>query len=275
MIAASFFFSLMTVFVKYAGRRIPGAEMVFVRSVLALVITSVMLRRAGITGLGNNTRLLLFRGLLGFSALLCLYYAIPRLPLAEATVIQYTNPVFVAIFAGLFLKEAIGVRESLSVGLCIVGVLLIAQPSFLFGTGSAIRPGLLVVAIGGAVLSGAAYAVVRKLRESDHALHVILFFPLVSVPASLPFVIANPVWPNPVEWVLLVGSAVTSQIGQVFMTRSYHMELAARASTASYSQIVFAAIWGVLLFSEVPTVWLLAGSLMVVLGTAIVSFGRR
>ncbi len=275
MIAAAFFFSMMTVFVKYVGQRIPSGEIVFIRSILALTFTAVMMRRAGVSPRGNNIRLLLLRGFLGFAALSCFYYAIPRLQLADATVIQYTNPVFVVLLAALFLGESAKVREIGSVILCLAGVVLIARPGFLFGGASAINPRVFTIALAGALLSAAAYATVRKLRETDHALNVILFFPLVSVPASIPLFYNSSVWPTSQEWLLLVGIGITSQLGQVFMTRAYHAEAAARASTASYIQIVFAGIWGALLFQEIPTFWTISGALLVAAGITFVTFSRR
>lgn len=266
---------MMTVLVKYVGQHIPIGEVVFVRSVLALTFTLFMMRREGVRTLGKNIPLLFLRGIVGFSAIICFYYAIPRLNLADATVIQYTNPVFVVIFAAIFLKERIGSREITSVVLCILGVALIARPTFVFGDGPSIDPRVLMIALGGAILSGAAYAIVRKLRETDHALNVILFFPLVSIPASLPMFVTRIVWPTTTEWLLLIGIAVTSQFGQVFMTKAYHTAAAAKASTASYTQIIFAVLWGILLFSEIPTIWMIAGTILVGTGTAIVSFGKR
>src|SRR5690606_2689618 len=99
MIVASFFFSVMTVFVKIVGQTIPVAQIVLVRSCLAIAFTLLLMKRApGRIDLGVRKDLLVLRGLLGFAAILCFYYALPRLPLAEATLIQYTNPVFVVLF---------------------------------------------------------------------------------------------------------------------------------------------------------------------------------
>jgi drug/metabolite transporter (DMT)-like permease len=126
----------------------------------------------------------------------------------------------------------------------------------------------------GAFLSGAAYSVVRKLRESDNALTVVLYFPILSIPLSIPLVWLDHVSPDLTEWAYLIGIGVSSQIGQVFMTMSYHSERAARASTASYVQILFAIVWGLLLFGENLDLWLLMGALLVVGGTAAVSLIR-
>lgn len=272
MIVASFFFSVMTVFVKVVGQTIPVAQIVLIRSCFAVAFTWAMMRRSGTVTFGLRKGLLVIRGLLGFAAIMCFYYALPRLPLAEATLIQYTNPVFVALFAGLVLRERVGRRELVAIGLCMIGVVLLSRPGALAGTVvPMLNPVHVGVAMCGAVLSGAAYAVVRKLRETEGALTVVLYFPLLSIPLSLPLVLLDNVAPDVVDWLYLIGIGITSQIGQVYMTRSYHAERASRASAASYIQILFAMVWGVALFSERIDAWLLGGTLLVTGGTAIVS----
>src|SRR5690606_13753578 len=110
---------------------------------------------------GVRKDLLVLRGLLGFAAILCFYYALPRLPLAEATLIQYTNPVFVVLFAGVALREHVGIRELCAIGLCLAGVLLLSRPTVLGGNATAaLDPRHVTVAIGGAFISGAAYSVI-------------------------------------------------------------------------------------------------------------------
>ena len=276
MIVASFFFSVMTVFVKIVGQSVPVAQIVLIRSCLAVVFTLMMMKRdSGRITFGMRKDLLVLRGLLGFAAILCFYYALPRLPLAEATLIQYTNPVFVALFAGFALRERVGARELGAIGLCVIGVVLLSRPTALGSSATAsLNPQHVLIAMSGAFLSGAAYAVVRKLRETDNALTVVLYFPMLSIPLSIPLVFFDHVSPDLTEWACLVGIGITSQIGQVFMTMSYHAERAARASAASYIQILFAIMWGLLLFGEKVDIWLLFGALLVVGGTAAVSLVR-
>ncbi|MBT8398933.1 MAG: DMT family transporter [Rhodothermia bacterium] len=276
MFLAAVFFSVMTVFVKLLDTRLPASEVVFVRSVISLVITSYMLRRAGVAALGNRRGLLLLRGLLGFAALVCFFYAIPRMPLADVTVIQYTNPVFVAILAAIFLGEGIRRREVVSVALSLVGVVAIARPAFISRISSVELDMLTAgIALGGAVLAAGAYTLVRKLRETEDHLVVILYFPLVSVPAAIPLMWNDMVWPTLDEWFLLAGIGITTQIAQIFLTKGLHIERAARATAVSYIQIVFATLWGIIFFQEIPDLVTVAGALFVVVGIAFVSRRTR
>ena len=268
MVLAAFFFSLMSLLVKIAGQRLPSAELVLARSVVALVLSYGMLRRAGVAPWGERKGLLFFRGFAGFLGLLCFFYAIPRLPLADVTVIQYTNPAITAVLAALFLREAISGRDVLGLLLSLGGVLLVAQPSFLFGAAAASLDLVAVgVALAGAVFAAMAYTAVRKLRETEHHLVVVFYFPLVATPASVPVLWGEAVWPLWWEWLVLLGIGVFTQIAQVYLTKGLHAEQAGRAMAMSYVQIVFAGVWGLLFFAEVPGLLSLLGAALVVGGT--------
>ena len=272
MVLAAFWFSVMSLMVKVAGQRLPGAQMVLARSVIALGLSYTMLRQAGVQPWGQRRGLLVFRGLSGFMGLLCFFYAVPRLPLADVTVLQYTNPIFTALMAALFLREALGRRDLAALAASLAGVVLVAQPSFLFGQAPESLPLVPVgVALLGAVFAAAAYTTVRKLRETEHHLVVVFYFPLIATPASVPVMWADALWPTPFEWLLLVGIGVVSQIGQVYITRGLQAEKAGRAMTMSYVQILFAAIWGLIFFAEVPDVLSILGALLVVFGLLIVA----
>ena len=99
LVLSSLAFSLMTVCVKQLGGRIPVSEIVLVRSVVSIALTGTAMALGGVSPLGNNRRLLLVRGICGSLALLCFFEAITALPLASATVLQYTYPTFTAAAA--------------------------------------------------------------------------------------------------------------------------------------------------------------------------------
>jgi drug/metabolite transporter (DMT)-like permease len=270
MIGSALAFSGMSALVKHAGIRLSSQELVFARSLVAIVISIAMLRRAGVHTLGNRRWLLLARGVWGYAALSCGFFAVMRLPLAEATMIQYLHPVFTAMLAAVVLGERADRSLAASVLLGSAGVLLVTRPAFLFDAGGAtLDPLGLAVALCGALLTAVAYVGVRELSSTEHPLVIVLWFPLVSLPASLPATIAQGVWPRGTEWLALLGVGVLAQIGQVCLTRGLALEPAGRAMAISYVQIAFATLWGVLFFGEVPGVATLLGSLLVLLGTAI------
>lgn len=274
MAYGAFWFSVMSLLVKVAGQRIPAMEIVFVRGVISLVLSWFLLRRAGLRVWGTNPSRLLVRGMVGFAGLACFYYAVVHLPLAEATVIQYTNPVFTALLAAWLLRERLGWLEGICVSVSLAGVLLIARPGFLFGSGSALPPLVVAIAVAGAVFSAGAYVSVRWLSSSEHPLVIVFYFPLVTVPATVPFLALGAVWPRGWEWLVLLGIGVTTQIAQVYMTKGLQLVPAGRATAIGYTQIVFAATWGALFFAEIPDVWSLGGAALIMASSLTLAWWR-
>jgi len=274
MVAAAFFFSLMSLFVKLAGRGLPAAELVFARSAFSLVTTWILLRRAGVRAWGRRKPLLVLRGLAGFAGLLCFFYAITRIPLADVTVIHYTNPVLTAVFAAAVLGERIGRRELGGLALSLAGVLLVAQPSFLFGGANRLDLVAVGVALAGACFAAIAYTTVRKLGETEHHLTVVFYFPLVATPASVPLLLREARWPTAGQWLLILGVGIAAQVAQICLTKGLHAERTGRAMSMSYIQVLFAAVWGLAFFGEVPNLAAAAGAILVILGTTAVAAPR-
>ena len=275
MALSAFFFSLMSLFVKLAGREMASQQIVLARAAIALVLSWVALERAKIPIWGNNRKLLFLRGLLGFVGLSCFFYAVTHLPLADSTVFHYTNPLFVALLASIFLSEKIGGRELVGVLISLLGVALITQPSFLFGGESRLDLFPVSIALLGAFAAACAYTTVRALGATDHPLVVVFYFPLVATPLAIPTAWPVLSWPTWSGWLLLLGVGVTTQIAQVLMTKGLHMETAGRATSITYLQIVFAFIIGVLVFSETPTLWSLLGSGLIIGSSIFIAVGRR
>lgn len=272
MVTGAFFFSVMSLLVKLAGQRVPSQEIVLARSLIMALISWAALRRRGISPLGTRRRLLVLRGLLGFGALSCFYYAIVHLPLADATVIQYTNPAFAAVLAVFVLGERMRRREVVCVGLSLAGVLLVARPAFVFGGSAGLDPIAAAVALLGALLSAAAYVTVRRLA-GEHHLVVIFYFAVISSIGAVPGTLASFVMPGAADLALLAAVGITTQLGQVFMTRGLHLERAGRATAVTLIQIVFAAIWGAIFFSQIPGPLGLVGAALVIAGVLLLGRG--
>jgi drug/metabolite transporter (DMT)-like permease len=265
MVAAAFFFSVMSLLVKLAGQRLAAQQVVLFRAAVALGISWVMLRRLGLDPWEKPRGLLFLRGLLGFLALSCFFWALVHLPLAEATVLQYLNPLFTALLAALLLGESLDARAAVSVLGSLVGLVLVARPSFLFGQGlEPLDPVACAVGLAGALFSAGAYVTVRSIGPKQHPLVIVFWFPLVATPLSVPLVLPVWKWPTPLEWLALVGVGVATQVAQLFMTRGLQHEKAARATAVSYLQIVFAVGWGVLVLGERPDGLTLTGAALII-----------
>ena len=275
MVASALSFSVMTVCVKQLEGRIPVAEVVLARALISLVLSWWLLRRQQLSPWGSRRTTLIWRGVVGSAALFCVYAAIAQLPLAAATVLQYLYPTFTAMLAWGALGERAGKRVLLSMALGWSGVLLVAQPNWLSSFGpnlnlQSLPPLAIAIGVTGALLTSIAYVLVRNLAPNEHPLVIVFYFPLVSVPVSLPFVLANPVVPTGVELIWLLGVGLFTQLGQVFLTRGITGMPVAQATTISYVQVVFAAIWGKSLFGEPLNNLMVMGALLI-LGATLIS----
>ncbi len=226
-----------------------------------------MLRRYGISPWGENKRLLLLRGLLGTTALFCVFQAITTLPLASATVIQYTYPTFTAIAAWFFLNEGIGRRIGMAVMLGWVGIIFVIKPNWINLNTTELPHTSVLVALAGAILTALAYISVRKLSKTEHPLVIVHYFPLVSIPITIPFILTQGVLPVGIEWIWLIGIGVFTQFGQVWITKGLSLLPAAQASSINYSQVLFSAAWGSIIFSEQIDKWTITGALFVLAST--------
>ena len=276
MAVGAFWFSVMSVLVKLAGQRLPSMEIVFFRGILTLAMSYVIVKRAGIQPvLGTNRRLLLQRGILGAAALACFLFSLTHLPLAEATLIQYTNPVFAILVAHWWFSERMGNKEWIALAASLTGVLLITRPAFLFGgAASDINPVHALIALGGGMFSGSAYATIRQMPKERPEV-VVMYMPLMSVPMSLPFIASSWHAPTWQEWLLLIAIGISTQIAQTSMTKGLQAEKTGRATMVGYVQIIFAGAWGAILFGESITLWTVIGAAIVLMGMLSLVMVRR
>ena len=277
MLLSALAFACMGVFVKLAGSQgIPVMEIIAARAAISLIISYADVRRKGLSPFGKHKLLLLARGVVGFVSLTGVYYALVHLPFAEATVLQYLHPMFTALLALVLLKEQPSAATLACIFLSFTGLIVMVRPESLFGTMTAEYDGLAVaIAIGGAFGSGLAYTIVRKLSTLEDSSVIVFYFPLVCLPATLLLEGQHFVIPTGWAWLSLLMVGVFTQVGQVSLTWAMKLESASRATSFSYSQVVFAAMLGVVIFGEIPSLWTLSGSALIIVGTLINIFWRR
>jgi drug/metabolite transporter (DMT)-like permease len=266
MVVSALLFAVMAALIKAAARTIPAVEVVFVRNVVhaAIFVPSwwaLTDRRIG------SLSLLLMRGSFGLVALEAYAWTLAKMPLADAWILQSMNPVFVALLAPFVLKEKSSGPVWWALVLGLAGAALIVRP----GLHVEWVPGL--VGVVGGLASGCAYMTVRLLGKSEHPLTVVMAFPLIAGPLSLPFAIPVWVWPNLGEWTALVGAALAAAGGQILLTVGLKGARAAPATTSTYVGFVFAALIGWLSFGESLAWTTLAGTIAIFVGVALL--GRR
>ncbi|MCA2014748.1 DMT family transporter [Vibrio tritonius] len=269
-------FSLMTAFVKgVSNYGIPVFEIVAARAFVSLIISYIDVKRKRISIWGNNKKLLFARGAFGTASLMCVYYAVTSLPLAEATILQYVHPIFTALLAVLFLKERVQPATIVCIVLCLLGLYTMLHPELASGQHSDIPLFSVGIALLGAFGSSIAYVIVKKLSRTEDSSVIIFYFPMVALPISALLIGRDFIWP---EWhvtVMMILVGVFTQVGQYGLTKAMQTQDAGRASAFSYIQIVFSICIGVIWFQEIPSVWTYLGGIFIVSGALINVFGQR
>ena len=265
MLVAALGFSLMGLLVKVASSTFPTMEIVFVRSAFMSGITVAALRRDGVSPLGVDRRTLVLRGIVGAVALSLFYFGIGRLPLGDAVTVQYTAPVWTALTAALLIGERLRPLVLVGAVLSLVGVVLVAKPSVLFGSEAALDGAGVAAVAAAAVLSGLAYTFVRKLRQTDRPMTIIFYLSWIGLVGAAPFALTGGwVWPSGWDWLLLLGIGLATHAGQVGLTKGMHRLEAGTAASIGYLQVVLAFAWGALFLGDVVDGLSLAGAALVV-----------
>ena len=233
------------------------------------MITLSIINLKQINPWGKNRQLLILRGLLGTLALVCIFYSIRSMPLSISTVIQYTYPIFISIFAGIFINERLTRNLVFATIIGWFGILVILNPTQLSNINVDIENISIWIAFVGSICTALAYVTVKKLSYTEDVYVIIEYFPLVSLITLSPIVLINWITPNWDELVWIIGIGLFTQLGQTFLTIGLKNLPASEASTINYLQVIFGSIWGILFFSELININFIIGATLVLLGTII------
>lgn len=258
ILLATFFFTIMNVGVKYLDN-IPAHEVVFFRALVSLVVCYLMLRQKKISVWGNNKKYLILRGVFGTAALVMYFYTLQNMPLASAVTIQYLSPIFTVIIAGFMLREFARPIQWLYFIIAFDGILLIK------GFDPRVSIFYLIIGIMAAIGAGFAYNFVRKLKDYDHPLVVVFYFPLVTVPLVGTYTLTHWTQPNFNEWIILILIGLATTIAQIFMTKAYQLERASNIMIFNYLGTIYAIIIGFVFFEETLT-WLATIGIGLIIG---------
>ena len=260
MLISTFFFGIANLCVKKISH-IPPMEIVLVRCVMGVMFSWWALRGVGIDWKGNDRISLLLRGLFGTTALSLFFITVQNMPIATAMTVHYLSPIFTAILAMLILKEKVTGFQWLFYLAAFSGVVLIERVDTKV---SLIFVGLGVIA---ALFSGVAYNLVRRLRNTEHPMTVVLHFQFFGTLAGLIFLfLYGWSYPGLIDWVFLIVIGIASQLGQVYLTKALQREAASSVVIASYTGLIYAIVFGWIFFDEAHTLLTFAGMALVVLG---------
>jgi len=270
MLAAVASLAVLDAAVKWLTDDYPVPQIAFIRYVIGLALA---LGLAGIStgGLASlRTRRLgghLLRSVFNLSAMLVFYYALWLLPLAEAVAIAFATPIFTTMLSIPLLRERVSLRRWAAVGVGFAGVLVMVRPSAL-----GIEPGVLL-----ALLSAVLFAMVvttsRQLTRTE-ASHTILFYYsiacLIGTGVMLPWYWVTPA-PGDLAAFLIVG--VTGSFGQYLMNQALRYGEASMLAPLDYTALLWAVLFGYMLWGDWPSLWVVGGAALVLLST-IIATGR-
>jgi drug/metabolite transporter (DMT)-like permease len=262
MLAATFWFAIMNVGIK-AVSHLPVMEIVFFRCGISLLLSVVVLQRAGIDWKGSNRKLLILRGAFGTLALSTYFYTIAHMPLGTAVTIQYLSPIFTTILAIFVLQEKVKPIQWLFFIISFSGVFVMK------GFDDQMEMKYLLIGIFSAIVSAFAYNTIRTLKDKEHPVVVVLHFQIIGTLAGGIFSVGEFEMPTGFDWLWLILIGVFTQLGQVSMTKALQRENVANVSILNYTGVVYALIFGHLLFGETYSFSTIIGILLVVSGVGL------
>jgi drug/metabolite transporter (DMT)-like permease len=271
MLAAQLLFAVMATSARFGGHRLPWQEICASRFAVGLLTVYVTARARGASLRIIAVRAAWWRSALGtLSAAGTFYlYAKPSLPLGDAATLIATAPVFVAVLGAPFLGEPLGrsVFGALTCG--FAGIALIAQPSF-SSAGSVVLLGMAT-----AVASALSFILLRWMGSTESSEAVVFHFGCVGTATMLVLSLPVAVWPTPVEALALALTGLSGGLAQIFMTRAYALDEAARVSIFGYAGMLFTRALAVPLFGEIPGALQHVGSALVVASGALLATGAQ
>jgi len=259
---AIFFFALMSAAMKWAAEG--GAtliELVFFRSAVGLPVTMAWLAMGPGIGVVRTRRpgAHVLRSLIGMTSLMMLYQALILLPIADAVTIGFSSPAFATLLSALILHEKVGRHRWAAVVIGFLGILIVTRPS-----GSDLPTAGIVYALMGAVSAAAATVTIREMSGVEsHGSIVFWFFLSSTVISGIGMIFYGGSLPAG-TWGLLVFGGVTGAAAQLMMTRALQIAPVSVVAPFDYTQIIWAALLGWLIWSTLPGINTLLGAGLIV-----------
>lgn len=249
IVMSSFCFALMNMFVRLSGD-LPSIQKSFFRNFIALLFALILMKKNHVwfSGEKSNWKYLILRASFGTIGILANYYAIDRLVLADASILNKMSPFFVVIFSIFILKEKAKIPQILAVCGAFAGCLFVIKPTF---SNAAFEPAL--IGLLGGMAAGAAYTFVRLLgNRGEKGPFIVFFFSGFSCLVTLPYLLFSyaPMSPKQLGMLLLAGLCAAG--GQFAITAAYCFAPAREISIYDYSQIIFSTFLGFLVFGQIP-----------------------
>jgi drug/metabolite transporter (DMT)-like permease len=260
IITSAFFFAMMSMFVRLSGD-LPSIQKSFFRNIVAMIVAAVILikNNEGFSYKKKDIPLLTLRALFGTIGVLGNFYAVDHLLLADASILQKMNPFFVIIFSYFILTEKITIKQILMICIAFIGALFVVKPTF-----QNVQLLASLIAVIGAACAGLAYTLVRLLSERGvEKSKIVFFFSAFSCAILLPYLIFNYQPMSLLQFIYLLLAGLMAAGGQFAITTAYSYAPGKEISIFDYSQIIFSAIAGLFVFSQVPDLMSVIGYMII------------
>ena len=260
------FFSIMVIFIRKASENLHILEVVFFRNLLAFIVMLPLLSSTGIAAIKmNNTKLFFMRGFFGAIGMLAGFTCLTLIPLAQATAISFSKPIFITIGATIFLGEIIKARRIAAIIIGIIGMLIIVQPgvnSLSFG---------IMLAIIAALAHSINALIVKKLTLTDSPQAIVMWMVIILIPITFVPAVTVWQWPSFETWLYLWGIAIVGTLAHFSWTKSYTMAEITSLESIEFIKLPIMALFGWMIFSEIPGTWTWIGGSIIFISTIYIS----
>ena len=280
IISSAFGFALMAMFVRLCdnyGNEISSFQKSFFRNIIAFAIAAVVFARAGRsehplsqTLNAKTTIFLLIRCVAGCIGIFANFYALSKIPIAEAMALNKTAPFFTVLFSWILLKESPRPRQLFAILIAFAGMTMVMKPLFVVNDAFAFN-----CALTGGLGAGIAYTCVRKLGVLKvNPAFIVLFFSAFSSLASIPFMLSGFTPMTPAQIMIMLGAGAGAAIGQFGVTAAYRFAPPRQVAVYDYTNLVFTAILGFMLFDQI-TDWLSVAGFATIIAAGIFANSGR
>jgi drug/metabolite transporter (DMT)-like permease len=265
MVASVMCFAVMDICVKWLNYY-PFGEVFFARFFFGLIPIFLIIPKDKWTDFYKTKRpgLHAFRAICGTVAFICIFFGLRQLPLADVVALTFGGPIFVTIASIIFLSEKVGIKRWFAVFVGFIGMILIVQPAFVELNYYYVSPILFCVFFSGVAIS------VRALSKTEPNYRIAFYFTILCTVLGLCTLPFGWVMPTPKDLFLFIIMGLCGSVANLLLTQSYRLAEASLVTPIKYLSLIFAIMFGFIIWGEIPKNLMLAGSILVVLSSLII-----
>jgi drug/metabolite transporter (DMT)-like permease len=267
LVSGGFIFTSNSAMIRLLSTEIESVQTAFFRAFFSVLLLAPMML-SGRVKPWESQRIQghFWRTAMGTTSMVLGFYAVSMLPLADATALAFSQPLFSVVLAALVLREKVRWRRWSATVIGFIGVLVMVRP----GSGS-LQPGA-AVALLNALASATSILLVRRLSDSEKPLMILTQFAIFST-----LLLAGPAiwfwkWPSAWGWALAIGVSISATIGQYFWVQAFAVGEMSAVAPFDYLRLPFAVFVGWMIWSEMPVIWTYVGAAIVIASALYIAY---